>query len=308
MKNIILGFLLFLVTIGNAQFKIVKKITVTKVASKKVLFFNKKVKRKCFFTEYNKAGQEITFGYYGEYKSFQSKRKADDDSIYTITWYESVLYKNIDYEDFSFYDSLNHRLTRKETWYYKDNKKSWLGSVTRYLYNVKGKLAQETTVDDSNKAEKAIMYLYDERGNKIKEIDSDYILNPLHPYSTINKFDSMNRIIQSCEYEENKCTLKKIYLYSGKDSNITWVFRYDEVKNDTTLKLWSISNTTYGYIFYSKDDVYPIPSDWRTLEETSMAMDYGLIERSVYIYKKNGLLDKVINKQGDYDKYTYEFY
>ncbi|HTA26407.1 MAG TPA: hypothetical protein VK809_01370 [Bacteroidia bacterium] len=305
MKYKLLIILLFIEITVFAQFKIVKKVTTSYESSK-----NHKAIQKESFTEYNKLGQEIIFGYFGEYSSSKVVHKAKNDSSYSVTYYESSDHDKINWEDFSFYDSLNHMLTKKETWFFHNNRKDYVGYATFYFYDRKGELIKEKRLGDSNKVEKSITHYYNEKGNNVKEIDSDfsnYGINEVDVDSILYSYDGKNRIIQSLEY--TKYSQQRMdYTYNNNDSNITWIFRFDNQKNDTVLKLWSISTTSYGYVFSSKDEIYPTPSDWQILEKTCRTIDGVLNERYVYVYNKDGLLDKIIDQQGLCEQYSYEYY
>ncbi|HTB06395.1 MAG TPA: hypothetical protein VK806_05525 [Bacteroidia bacterium] len=198
------------------------------------------------FTIYNKTGKEIEFGRYGEYRC-KRVGHLNKDSSYNVHIYTKVFYSKLNYIEFSFYDSIGN-LSRKETWFYKNNKKNDLGDALIYKYGSNNKLLRTIGYTDSDKIARTSTFIYDKFNNETEEIDSEYeLIYDLHKTVRItkklNSYDSLKRIICSIDSTDGKFTNKTKYI-RPIDTNIVIELRYD-TPDDTSLYLCLETRSTY---------------------------------------------------------------
>ena len=251
------------------------------------------------FIIYDKQGKEIEYGIYGE--SFGTQVKGKDSSI---TWYCGKDYSKINAVDFTSYDK-NDRKIKEETWYYKDNKKSWSSGYTTFTYNDLGLILKETKFSEKDTIQKTITYSYDLNSNNIEVIDSTFnsFLNAggTSIHKSINRFDTLKRITLTTEFTDDELLLRRRFLYHD-GTNVITELRYE---NASDTSLWSITETITGYI-----KQFPCPN--KKLERYSKVINSSSETREIYFYNNDCLLDKIEYYSGvkltGYTKFDYEYY
>jgi hypothetical protein len=239
------------------------------------------------FKIFDKAGREIEWVVYGE---VTCKRYSYDknDSIVKITTGCTWDYSKIDFIEFSFYDSIG-RLSKKETWYYRNNQKDYLSNYRVFLYNRDNSLMKEIDYNDSNKIDKTVCYLYN-HSNNIEKVDSDFNYNfteKVHIYKTFNFYDSLKRIVYEIDSSDNNLLSREKYIYTI-DSNATKTLRYD---NQSDTSLWRSVDGKCSYkngFLYAKEEKEVYYRGLREEPDTSIHYD-----KFIHLYNKNGVLQRV---------------
>jgi hypothetical protein len=246
----------------------------------------KKIKKELLMSQkFNQKGQEIESIWYGDLSSNFIKTGDTSYHKYEID-YSKIAWSNT-YE----YDSLD-RIDKEFTWYYKGNKKDYSPYFTKYEYDHNNKLTKEITQNDST-IEKIRHYYYNKLGNNTMIIDS--LNDDYEERRIINRFDSLNHIIESKEFQNDKLQLRTVYIYS-KDYRIETEIQY-ESEGESSIK--SITETTFST---SKkiEEIF-----WKYINE-------GTETRVIYMYDKRGFLVKIMPQyQKDANGYSvleYEFY
>ena len=257
----------------------------------------RKSSQKTGYERYDKKGNIIEKGEYGEIFNF-SRMSISADSSINIVCGHGRNYKKIDNVHYYYYDSLGEKI-KVEFWRFKDNKKSNLINTTTFEYDSKGKLIKETEYIDENIISRFEDYSKDIR-NKI--ISNDSIFN--FSNETITKIkeknqdleitDNLGRPIEKIHYYKDKFSYRQAFRYD-KSNNIETELRYDD-KPDS---LWCINEWQYNY------DRQLIRKLWKVVGSETETRD-------IYIYDKQKLLIKILNYNGEvlksYKRYKYKFY
>lgn len=249
------------------------------------------------YERYDKNGNVIEEGEFGEIKHFSSVTKNADSSISIITGHGRN-YKNINTVHYFQYDSSNRKIA-DELWQFKNDKKDYLIYKTIFEYNESGQLIRETEFDKNNK----ISRLQDFSANeKNRTISKDSVFNLT--YEGITRVegkrqdttitDSIGRPIEKIHFYKDKFLYRQVYLYDKWNEIVTEI-RYDN-KPDS---LWCITEWQYNY------DKQLIRKFWKVIGSKTEKKD-------VYIYNRKKLLVKVLHFEGEelagYNKYNYKLY
>ncbi|MEI6349334.1 MAG: hypothetical protein WCP69_15420 [Bacteroidota bacterium] len=254
------------------------------------------------YIRYDKKGNIIEVGEYGEEFHFGSYKKHSDNSE-SRTYGEGCDYEKLKTVHFIQYDSTNKKIA-DEFWKFIDNKKSNLISKTIFEYDSTGQFSKETEYKENNivsclikssKKEKkstiltSCQYNYNSEGLIKDSIQiQDTILN-----------DSLGRPIEKNQYINGKFSYKTMYFYntwtdSGYDKLSRFITEIQyENKPDS---LYSITELNYDYL--------------KNLTSESVKVIGNEIEKELYIYNLvNNLLVKKIHYSGEdieyFTKYKY---
>lgn len=258
-----------------------------------VIFTDKgKVKRNFDYTRYDKKGNEIEWGVYGEVTGFALEGGGIGDS-----WD----YSKLDFVEFYTNDTLNRKILEK-TYSYKNNNKGSLRSFTNFTYDSLNNLILEEQFDSDSTLSNIKCYYYDKRNNNILILDSTFnFANNPEVYIRTKTFDSKNRIIKMSSSNESKLIYREQYIYNDTQ-DLTTILRYD---NDSDSSLWSIRKIYYGNI-----DYFPYPN--KKLQNFWIVIDGKSEKRKFYKYNRKGLLKSNYEYNGldkvKYTKFKYKFY
>jgi hypothetical protein len=258
-----------------------------------VIFTDKgKVKRNFAYTRYDKKGNEIEWGFYGEVTGFALEGGGIGDS-----WD----YSKLDCVAFYTYDKLNRKILEK-TYSYKNNNKEKLRSFTNFTYDSLSNLILEEQFESDSTRSNIKCYYYDKRNNNILILDSTfYFANNPVVYIRIKIFDSKNRIIKLSSSNESKLIYREKYIYN-ETQDLTTILRYN---NDSDSSLRSIRKIYYGYI-----DYFPYSNE--KLQDFWIDIDGKSETREFYKYNRKGLLKLIYEYNGldkvKYTKFKYKFY
>lgn len=274
-------------------------------------------------TLFDKEGREIEYITYGE--SF-SKSVMNEDS--SITLYCGKDYKKIYSSDFTTYDEKG-RIMKNESWYYKDNKKSWTDGAIFKIYNDSGLKSKEINYSASGSIKSTRTFLYDQNGNNtemilsiidsqglgqiltkktmyydhsnnnIERVDSFFGFENLE--NTVERetmqFDSLKRITQTIHFWDDSNFMLLKYLYNT-DQHVETELRFED---DIDTSLWSIKQTTFQ-----------VADPNKIKERYSKVINSTWDSREKYFYNKDKLLEKIEyydgTDLGSYYTYEYEFY
>ena len=248
----------------------------------------KKIKRKFDFTKYDKNGKEIEWGIYGEVHSIPSNNSGHID-----IWD----YSKLSFVDYYEYDSLNRKISEK-AYYFKDNLKNKLWSITTYYYDSTNRLITEQSFDINNIKTDIKHYFYDNKDNIIEIIDSAYINSTqMTVYSKLKKYDSKNRIVYMQSFKNKDLFHREKYIYND-NQNVVTTLKFNNLSDSS---IWSLSKT----VFDNSNPRKMTQKFWTTID--------GITEnRLVYKYNRKGLLKYIYEYNGlelvKYTKYKYKFY
>lgn len=269
-----------------------KELVEYEYTSEVILTDKGKVKRNYDYTRYDKKGNEIEWGVYGEVTGFVIEGREIGES-----WNHSKL----DFVEFYTYDSLNRKISEK-TYSYKNNNKENLRTFTNFTYDSLNNLILKERFDPDSALSNIKCYYYDKRNNNILILDSTFnIPNNPEVYISSKTYDSKNRIIRMRSSNNSKLIYREQYIYN-ETQNLTTILRYD---NDSDSSLWSIRKIYYGNIDYSSYPNKKVQDFWIVIDGKSETREFYKYNRKgflKFIYEYNGL-DMV-----KYTKFKYKFY
>ncbi|MBC3760053.1 hypothetical protein H7U19_16720 [Hyunsoonleella sp. SJ7] len=257
----------------------------------------RKSKQKTGYERYDKKGNLIEEGEYGEIWHFSSVTKNADSTI-SITSGHGRNYKNLNSIHYYIYDSTGKKM-QDELWQFKDNKKDYLIYKTIFEYDAKGKLIKETEFDKDNQVSRLQDYSKD---NSNQTISKDSVFN--FSYEGITRVegkrqdttitDSLGRPTEKIHYYKDKFLYRQEFRYDRWGEIVTEI-RYDN-KPDS---LWCITEWQYNY------DKQLIRKFWKVIGSKTETKD-------VYIYNRKKLLVKILHYSGEelegYTNYKYKLY
>ena len=257
----------------------------------------RKNNQKTGYVRYDKKGNVLEEGEFGEIWHFRSVTTNADSSI-SVTSGHGRNYKNLNTVHYYVYDSTSKK-TQDELWQFKDNRKDYLIYKTLFEYDAKGKLIKETELDKDNKISRFQDYSKEEINQTISK---DSVLN--FSYEGITRVegkrqdttitDSLGRPIEKIHYYKDKFLYRQEFRYDRWGEIVTEI-RYDN-KPDS---LWCITEWQYNY------DKQPIQKFWKVIGSKTEIKD-------VYIYNRKKLLVKILHYSGEelegYTKYKYKLY
>jgi hypothetical protein len=255
----------------------------------------RKSKQKTGYERYDKKGNIIEEGEYGEIWHFSNVTKNSDSSI-SVTSGHGRNYKNLNTVNYNVYDSTGKKV-QDEYWQFKDNKKDYLIYKTIFEYDVNGKLIKETEFDKDNNISRLQDYSED---NINQTISKDSVFN--FSYEGITRVegkrqdtiitDTLGRPIEKIHYYKDKFLNRQEFRYDRWGEIVTEI-RYDD-KPDS---LWCITEWQYN------NDKQLIRKFWKVIGSKTETKD-------VYIYNRKKLLVKILHYGGEelegYTKYKYK--
>lgn len=258
----------------------------------------RKYKQKTGYEKYDKKGNIIEEGEYGEIWYFRNVTKNADSST-SVTSGHGRNYKNLNSVHYNVYDSTGKKV-QDELWQFKDNKKDYLIYKTLFEYDTKGKLIKETELDKDNKISRLQDYSKD---NSNQTISKDSVFN--FSYQDITRVegkrqdttitDSIGRPIEKIHYYKDKFLYRLEYRYD-RWGDIVTELRYDK-KPDS---LWCITEWQYDIITKQ-----PTRKFWKVIGSKTETKD-------IYIYNRKKLLIKILHYSGEelegYTKYKNKLY
>lgn len=249
------------------------------------------------FERYDKNGNIIEEGEYGEIEHFRDIKKNKDSSETVISGHY-YNFKKINTVHYYQYDSTK-KVVLDELWRFKDNKKNYLVSKTVYEYDVNGHLAKETEYDQKNEVRRSIVYSENKSHRTTATVNTEKVFHEgINRVDTIGQdttiTDSLNRPISKIHYFRNKFLYREEFRYS-KDENMVTVLIYDE----------NLDNLSSIKEFQYDDNRKLIRVFWKEIGSETKSTD-------IYIYDWRDLLIKIKHFRGDelegYTKYKYTLY
>jgi len=257
----------------------------------------KKSRKVVGYINYDKSGNAIEEGEFGEIIEFVEREKNLDSSFSYIIGHTRK-YKNLNTVYYCKYDSCN-KLISDELWQYKNNIKANLIYRTCYYYNENGKIIKELEYDQNSSLSRNKTYTGYEN-NLIITIDSVFnfinegITRVEDKRQDTIKTDYLERPIEVIHFYKGKFLYRKEYRYN-KLQNIETEIRYDD-KPDS---LWSITEWEYNI------NKQLVRKFWKVIDSKTEKKD-------IYLYNRKKLLVKVLHFSGDrlesYTKYKYKLY
>lgn len=258
----------------------------------------KKASQKTGYERYDKKGNLIEKGNYGERKCLYYETKNADSSV-NVTIGHSYNYKKLSTVHYFVYDSKGIK-SQDELWQFKNNKKDYLIYKTVFEYDTAGKLIKETEYDKDNKVSRLQDY---SKNNSNQTISKDSVFN--FSYEDITRVDgkrqdttltdSLGRPIEKIHYYEDKFLYRQEFRYD-RWGDIVTELRYDN-KPDS---LWCITEWQYDIITKQ-----PTRKFWKVIGSKTETKD-------VYVYNRKKLLVKILHYSGEelegYTKYKYKLY
>lgn len=245
----------------------------------------RKYKTKSKYVKYDKNGNELELGEYGERWCKVVSKELPDSSI-QITSYSGSYPKKLDAVTYKTYNEDNQILT-SETWRFKDNKKDYLRYKTIFSYK-DNKLIKETEFNDK----KEVINIKDY--SRIGNFQKPLIFNDSISSDTTH-YDSLGRIIKSIHYYKGKFSSRREVIYND-DGTMKIELRYDD-KQDS---LWSITEWRYDYLTKQITRKY-----WNVINSSTERLEK-------FIYDRKKLLKKInrynAEEKTGYTKYKYKLY
>lgn len=259
----------------------------------------RKTKTLSGYIKYDRNGNEIEVGEYGEIWHFRDVKENKDSSISIVSGHGIYPKKlnTVSYKKFN--DS--SQVIEENVWRFKDNKKSYLVHKTIFEYSM-NQLVKELEFDNNDSLIRTKNY--DLEKNVESEIRKKTIYEPFvkiqgNSIDSI-RYDSLNREIEKLHYYKGKF-LRRIVTVYNDEQNIVTVYLYDDEPD----KLWSYTETRYDY--FTKQ---PLRKYWKVLNSTTETKD-------IYIYNRKKLLVKILHYNVDqngkdelqhYTRYKYKLY
>nr|WP_299206077.1 hypothetical protein [uncultured Brumimicrobium sp.] len=254
----------------------------------------RKHKTKTAYIKYDRNGNEIEIGEYGEVWHF-SNVKTNPDSSVSIVSGHGVYPNKLNTVTYKTYNDSNQVMT-EEVWRFKDNKKDYLVYKTFFSYT-DNQLAKETE--------------FDADGQIIREKDYDLTSNVQYENRNKTIYEPFVRVdgnsIDTIRYDTNGQVIEKIHYYNGKFlyrqeflysdfGTIKTELRYDDEPDS----LWSITEWRYDIITKQLTRKY-----WNVINSTTE-------RREEFIYDRKKLLRRIerynAEEKTGYTKYKYKLY
>ena len=254
----------------------------------------RKHKTKTAYVKYDRKGNEIEIGEYGELWHFREVTTNSDSSISIVSGH-GVYPKRLNTVTFKTYNDSN-QIIAEEVWRFKDNKKSYLVYKTVFTYTDK-QLTKETDFDADGQIIREKNYdliSHVQSENSKKTIYKPFVRVDGNSIDTI-RYDTSGQVIEKIHYYNGKFLYRQEFLYSDY-GNIKTELRYDDQPDS----LWSITKWTYDSITKQLSRRY-----WNVINSTTE-------KREEFIYNRKKLL-KRIERYNDrektgYTKYRYKLY
>lgn len=258
----------------------------------------RKKKEKLAYTKYDRNGNEIEVGDYGEIWGFRKVVVNPDSSISVISGHGKYI-KKINTVTFKSYNA-NNQLISEEYWRYHDNKKDYRIYRTEFIYK-DGILTGEVEYDTENNISREMNYNSDKT---IQIVDKkSAIYEPIVRVSGESKFtykyDSLGRIVEEFHYFNGHFLRRTVTVYK---KYLKTTYLYD----DSPDKLWLFKEERYDY------------KTGRLIREFEKFVESETEHKRIYTYNRKGLLKKVVSynvglRTGKdikmyYTNYKYEFY
>lgn len=257
----------------------------------------RKDKRLVEYIKYDKNGNEIEIGEYGEIWHFQEV-KQNLDSTVSITSGHGNYPKKLNTATFNTYNDSNEILT-KEVWRYHDNKKEYLVYRTEYMYS-NSKLTKEIEYDSDRNITREKNY--DIQNNMETEDHKKTIYEPFVRIGGDTKdsstYDTTGRIIEKYHFYKGAFLRRTLWVYNDQDHIVT-TYLYDNHPDS----LWSFTEITYDFLTKQPERMY-----WKVLNSRTES-------KEIYIYNRMKLLNKILHYGVDiesrdvldyYKKYKYK--
>ena len=298
MKSKLIIFLSFLLGFSSCSYYVFPPKVEYRVEKEYIYKVNKnykrskwrKISRKETYERFDKKGNIIERGWYGEHRASGSITENANGSIHVV-YGDSWNYKKIETVYYFQFDSTNKKTT-DECWKFKDNKKDYLFYKTLFEYDSNGRLVKEIEYNKRNEVSRIQNYSIIAE-NKIVLTDSVFNFSKDITQDTIIT-DSLGRTIENTYYYNGKFLYKKEFRYDHFNEIVTEL-RYDNNPDE----LWCI--TEWQYDFYKR----PIRRFWKVIGSKTEHKD-------VYIYNRKKLLKKIIHYNGEdvesYTKYKYKLF
>tara|TARA_B100001109_G_C18860735_1_gene473835 strand:+ start:968 stop:1852 length:885 start_codon:yes stop_codon:yes gene_type:complete len=254
----------------------------------------RKFKTKTEYVKYDRNGNEIEIGEYGERWCKVISQHLPDSSV-QITSYSGTFPKKLNTVTYKAYNDSNQVVT-EEVWRFKDNKKDYLVYKTIFSYT-DTQLTKETEFDADGKiiSEKDYDLLSNvQNENRNKTIYEPFARVDGNRIDTV-RYDTSGQVIEKIHYYNGKFLYRQEFLYSDFGT-IKTELRYDD-KPDS---LWSITEWRYDIITKQLTRKY-----WNVINSTTE-------RREEFIYDRKKLLRRIerynAEEKTGYTKYKYKLY
>jgi len=254
----------------------------------------RKHKTKTAYVKYDRKGNEIEIGEYGEIWHFRNVTTNADSSVSVVSGH-GVYPKKLNTVTYKTYNDSNQVMT-EEVWRFKDNKKDYLVYKTIFSYT-DNQLTKETE--------------FDADGQLIREKDYDLTSNVQNENRNKTIYEPFVRVdgnsIDTIRYDTSGQVIEKIHCYNGK-----FLYRQEFLYSDfgtikTELRysdkpdsLWSITEWRYDIITKQLTRKY-----WNVINSTTE-------RREEFIYDRKKLLKRIerynAEEKTGYTKYKYKLY
>lgn len=240
------------------------------------------------YERFDKKGNIIERGVYGETKDFINVTKYTDGSIRSIRGH-SRNYKNLNTVCYSQFDSVNKK-TADELWSFKGNKKDYLIHKTFFEYDSIGKLVKEIEYDKHNKISKLREYFISGENEVVAKNIFYSHFESIRQDTIVT--DSLGRPIEEVYYLNDKFLYRKEFRYDHFDQITTELIYYDKSDN-----LFSITEWQYD------SNKQPMRRFWKVIGSRSERKD-------IYFYNRKMLIKKIMHYRGEelesYTKFKYK--
>ena len=254
----------------------------------------RKHKTKVAYVKYDKKGNEIEIGEYGEKWHFRNVTTNSDSTISVVSGH-GVYPKKLNTVTYNTYNDSNH-VVKEEVWRFKNNNKDYLVYKTIFTYTG-NQLTKETEFDADGQITREKNYdltSHVEIENRAKTIYQPFVRIDGNSTDT-TRYDTNGQVIEKVHYSNGKFLFRKEFRYSDLGTIKTELKYYD--KPDS---LWSITEWRYDIITKQITRKY-----WNVINITTE-------RREEFIYDRKKLLKRIDrynaeNKTG-YTKYKYRLY
>ncbi|MAY84903.1 MAG: hypothetical protein CMP59_12300 [Flavobacteriales bacterium] len=256
---------------------------------------------------YDREGNEIEIGEYGERWGKVEVKWSEDSSIIGYTSYSGTYPKRLNTVTYNEYNEKNQLISQK-VWQYHKNKKHHLAEEINYTYKndtLYLEIEYEYYNDDTSQT---VTNHYLENLRIAREIKSsietgrprvtyDTVYTGNDYYSTIDSiyYDTSGREIEAIHYMDESFLYRQEFKYSD-DGLIKTELRFDDEPDS----LWAITEWRFDY--FSKE---PIRKYWNVINS-------GVERRTEYLYNKKGLLKRIdvydASGKTQYTKFRYRLH
>lgn len=304
-KNYILNLMILLIGISSCSYKISSPKVKTRYEYDHVYRTNKnfeiskwrKKKTKIGYVKYDRNGNEIEIGEYGETWRFRKVITNPDSTISSVSGHGRYM-KKLNTVSFKTYNQDN-QIISEDYWSYKDNKKDYLIYRTEFRY-FSGELVGEIEYDSEGNVSREMRY------NEDKTIQVNDKKRPFYePMVRVEgnskyeiKYDSLGREVEKVHYLNGKFLRRTVTVY---ERNLKTKYLYD----DSPDKLWSLTEEKYDYLTDKLIRRY-----WKVLDSTTERIE-------MFEYNRKGLLKRILtyavdvqtgkNKLESFTRYKYEY-